>query len=303
MPPWTTTVGSSAAYDRAEPRLVHRQASRPVGRGASRGHRGRPVEPRRNRWRAAAGACGARRAAIRDVSGVGNDGSRGGGGGHSGGRGLVRRRRARLSSPARWRVRRWWPRFLEPTCRPKAVSCRSWCWVSMRPFVRAAPAAGLAGGREGIVVPMAASRFRRVGARAPRRDSAGSRRDARGARPRAGRSDGAPGARRRESARTTFEEILVRGDRPVELTALDLLRELVSQTSGSGAALWIQDGQEIAASPPWGLQTPLRRRVDDRTVDRHAPGSVVHAWSESPRPARAAHRKRRAVRRGRAARR
>jgi GGDEF domain-containing protein len=50
---------------------------------------------------------------------------------------------------------------------------------------------------------------------------------------------------RATEARTRFEEILVRAERPVELTALDVLRELVSQTSGAGAALWVQHDHEL----------------------------------------------------------
>lgn len=45
--------------------------------------------------------------------------------------------------------------------------------------------------------------------------------------------------------RRRFEEILVRADRPVELTALDVLREVVSATGGSSAAIWVQHGQDV----------------------------------------------------------
>ncbi len=113
------------------------------------------------------------------------------------------------------------------------------------PFMRAAPTAGLAGGREGVVVPMAASSgpvewaLVLLGAVPAEADVTLEA---------LGRVLGVQMERlalaRANVSRTTFEGILVRGDRAVELTALDVLRELVSQTSGSGAALWIQDGQE-----------------------------------------------------------
>ena len=112
------------------------------------------------------------------------------------------------------------------------------------PFVRAAPAAGLVGGREGIVVPMATSGSVEwalviLGAVPTEADVTLEA---------LGRVLGLQMERlalaRANRMRTAFEEILVRGDWAVELTALDVLRELVSLTSGSGAALWIQDGQE-----------------------------------------------------------
>jgi hypothetical protein len=112
------------------------------------------------------------------------------------------------------------------------------------PFVRSAHVAGLAGGREGLVVPMAASGpvewalvlLGPVPAEADVTLEA------------IGRVLGVQMERlalvRAATVRTRFEGILIRGDRAAELIALDLLRELVSQTSGSGAAVWIQNGDE-----------------------------------------------------------
>jgi hypothetical protein len=45
--------------------------------------------------------------------------------------------------------------------------------------------------------------------------------------------------------RRHFEEILVRGERAIELTALDVLRELVAATGGISAAILVQHGQEV----------------------------------------------------------
>ena len=50
---------------------------------------------------------------------------------------------------------------------------------------------------------------------------------------------------RAAEGRRQFEEILVRGERAIELTALDLLRELVSATGGNSAAIWVQHGQDV----------------------------------------------------------
>ena len=111
------------------------------------------------------------------------------------------------------------------------------------PFVRSAPVAGLAGGREGIVIPMAASgpvewALVLLGAVPSEADVTLEA---------LGRVLGVQMERlallRAAETRTRFEEFLVR-DRAAELTALDLLRELVSQTSGVSAALWIHDGLE-----------------------------------------------------------
>jgi hypothetical protein len=62
--------------------------------------------------------------------------------------------------------------------------------------------------------------------------------------------------------RRHFEEILVRGERPIELTALDVLRELVSSTGGIGAAIWVQHGHDVRRIAAVGAgmaspQTPL----------------------------------------------
>ncbi len=50
---------------------------------------------------------------------------------------------------------------------------------------------------------------------------------------------------RAAEGRRQFEEVLVRGERAIELTALDLLRELVSATGGNSAAIWVQHGQDV----------------------------------------------------------
>ena len=50
---------------------------------------------------------------------------------------------------------------------------------------------------------------------------------------------------RTEATRERFQEIVVRAERAVELTAMDVLRDLVGQTFGSGAALWVMQGNDI----------------------------------------------------------
>lgn len=79
--------------------------------------------------------------------------------------------------------------------------------------------------------------------------------------------------RERERHRARFEAIVSSADRAPELTALDLLRELVAQTGGEGAALWLQQragvrrlgsvGTHIAGEGPWRandvLATPARQ--------------------------------------------
>jgi hypothetical protein len=116
------------------------------------------------------------------------------------------------------------------------------------PFVRVAPAAGFAGGREGVVVPMASATATRpvewalvlLGTVPPEADVTLEA---------LGRILGLQMERlaleRGIEARARFEGILVRAERPVELTALDLLRELVSATGGDGAALWVQHGHDL----------------------------------------------------------
>ena len=50
---------------------------------------------------------------------------------------------------------------------------------------------------------------------------------------------------RTEATRERFQEIVVRAERAVELTAMDVLRDLVGQTFGSGAALWVMHGDDV----------------------------------------------------------
>jgi hypothetical protein len=131
------------------------------------------------------------------------------------------------------------------------------------PFVRVASVAGLGGGREGVVVPMSPGAAGRatewalvlLGTVPPEADVTLEA---------LGRVLGLQMERlaleRAAQARTRFEEILVRAERPVELIALDLLRQLVAQVSGSGAALWVQDGQDLRRMAAVGtvesLETP-----------------------------------------------
>jgi hypothetical protein len=58
--------------------------------------------------------------------------------------------------------------------------------------------------------------------------------------------------------RRHFEEVLVRSERAIELTALDVLRELVSTTGGNSAAILVQHGQEVRrmAAVGGGVNTP-----------------------------------------------
>ena len=136
------------------------------------------------------------------------------------------------------------------------------------PFVRSAPLAGLAGGREGIVVPMVASgnpewALVLLGAIPAEADVTLEA---------LGRVLGLQMDRlalaRAAAIRSKFEEILVRGDRAAELTALDLLRNLTAQTSGSGAALWIQDGQEQRRLAAVGDPTAASGDVDESSTTR-----------------------------------
>ena len=136
------------------------------------------------------------------------------------------------------------------------------------PFVRSAPLAGLAGGREGIVIPMVASGSPEwalvlLGAIPAEADVTLEA---------LGRVLGLQMERlalvRAAAIRGKFEEILVRGDRAAELTALDLLRNLTAQTSGSGAALWIQDGHEQRRLAAVGDPTAASGDVDESSTTR-----------------------------------
>jgi hypothetical protein len=109
-------------------------------------------------------------------------------------------------------------------------------------LVRTAHFAGNTGGRDGIVVPIGAAgpvewALVLLGTVPP---------DAEVTLEALGRVLGVQMERlalvRLESLRARFEEIVVRADRAVELTAMDVLRDLVAQTQGSGAALWVTEG-------------------------------------------------------------
>ena len=112
------------------------------------------------------------------------------------------------------------------------------------PLVRAAHLAGLPGGRDGIVVPIAGSGpaqwalvlLGTMPAEAEVTLEA------------LGRVLGVQMERlalgRVDAIRHRFEEIVTGQERAVELTAIDVLRDLVAQTGAIGAALWITDGTE-----------------------------------------------------------
>jgi hypothetical protein len=109
-------------------------------------------------------------------------------------------------------------------------------------LVRIAHFAGNAGGRDGIGVPIAAAgpvewALVLLGTVPP---------DAEVTLEALGRVLGVQMERlalgRLESLRARFDEIVVAADRAVELTAMDVLRDLVAQAQGSGAALWVTEG-------------------------------------------------------------
>jgi hypothetical protein len=128
------------------------------------------------------------------------------------------------------------------------------------PFIRAAPAAGLAGGREGIVVPMSVAGAGAVewvlvllGAVPTEADVTLEA---------LGRVLGVQMERlalvRAAETRVTFEQILVRGDRAVELTALSGFRM----------------ARSIDAWRRWGWETrlaPVTRRPRPARNSRHRP--------------------------------
>jgi hypothetical protein len=133
------------------------------------------------------------------------------------------------------------------------------------PFVRATPLAAIGAGREGLVVPMVASgpadwALVLLGPVPAEADvTLGA----------LGRVLGVQMERlalaRAAEGRRYFEEILVRAERPIELTALDVLRELVSATGGSGAAIWVQHGQEVRrmAAVGAGVGSPQTQAAPD----------------------------------------
>ena len=120
------------------------------------------------------------------------------------------------------------------------------------PFVRVAPLAGVSSGREAVVVPLSSSGpadwVLVVNGGVP--EEADVTLEA------LGRVLGVQLERlamlRRDEARAQFEAVLVRsersdatGARPSELTAIDLLRELVSRTGAESAAIWINKGDAV----------------------------------------------------------
>jgi hypothetical protein len=137
------------------------------------------------------------------------------------------------------------------------------------PLVRAAHLAGWPGGRDGIVVPIAAAgpaewALVLLGAIPP---------DAEVTLEALGRVLGVQMERlslsRAESVRRRFEDIVAGAERAVELTAMDVLRDLVAQTGGSGAALWVShagaetDARRMAAvgeARDWSDRMPAEQR-------------------------------------------
>lgn len=112
------------------------------------------------------------------------------------------------------------------------------------PLVRAAHLAGLPGGRDGIVVPIAGA------------DPAQWALVLLGTMPAEaevtlealGRVLGVQMERlalgRVDAIRRRFEDIVAGQERAVELTAIDVLRDLIAQTHAAGAALWIANGDD-----------------------------------------------------------
>ena len=114
-----------------------------------------------------------------------------------------------------------------------------------RPFVRPSPISAIAAGREGLVVPIAGSGPAEwaLVLLGPVPAEADVTLEA------LGRVLGVQMERlalaRATDGRRRFEEILGHAERPIELTALDVLRELVSTTGGIGAAIWLQHGHDV----------------------------------------------------------
>jgi hypothetical protein len=138
------------------------------------------------------------------------------------------------------------------------------------PFVRIAPIAGVATGREAVVVPMASTgRADWVlvvfGAVPPEADVTLEA---------LGRVLGVQMERlafvRAAEARERFEAMLVRAERPSELTAIDLLRELVSRTAGESAALWVRHGDAVRRMAAVGTATGAAERVPGDARDSGA---------------------------------
>lgn len=145
------------------------------------------------------------------------------------------------------------------------------------PIARVAPLAGVASGREGVVVPLSSAGpaewvLAVIGA-VPA--DAAVTLDA------LGRVLGVQMERlalvRRDQARTRFEALLVqseRGDaaaaRPNELIAIDLLRELVSRTGAESAAIWIREEDAVRRMAAVGTGTGTADRPQGQARDAHA---------------------------------
>ena len=135
------------------------------------------------------------------------------------------------------------------------------------PLVRAAHLAGLPGGRDGIVVPIAAlgpAEWALVLLGAIPSDAEVTLEAL-------GRVLGVQMERlslsRAESVRHRFEDIVAGAERAVELTAMDVLRDLVAQTGGAGAALWVShaDGARRMAAVGEPTSQADRMPADQRS--------------------------------------
>jgi hypothetical protein len=145
------------------------------------------------------------------------------------------------------------------------------------PFVRIAPLAGVAGGREAVVVPLASSGDAEwvlivIGA-VP--EAADVTLEA------LGRVLGVQMERlalvRRVDARSRFEALLVQSDRsdtavprPNELIAIDLLRELVSRVRAESAALWLRHGDAVRRMAAVGTAAGPAERMPGEAGDSGA---------------------------------
>ncbi|HET7218497.1 MAG TPA: hypothetical protein VFJ02_10640 [Vicinamibacterales bacterium] len=144
------------------------------------------------------------------------------------------------------------------------------------PFVRIAPLAGVANGREAVVVPMSSSAHADwvlvvIGTVPQEADVTLEA---------LGRVLGVQMERltlvRLAEARARFETLLVRPERsdvaarPSELTAIDLLRELVSRTAAESAALWIRQGDAVRRMAAVGTAAGPTERVPSEARDTGA---------------------------------
>lgn len=149
------------------------------------------------------------------------------------------------------------------------------------PLVRIAPLVGVASGREAVVVPLSSSApadwaLVVIGAVPQEADVTLEA---------LGRVLGVQMERlalvRRDEARARFESLLVRGERadaagarPNELTAIDLLRELVSRTGAESAAIWIRHGDAVRRMAAVGTAAGAAERVP---ADPREAAPVMHA--------------------------